>query len=326
MTGRFRRLATAATSIAAATAFLAACGSQVGGVGPATVIATSTPESPSGSRTFQYAGKRQGFRVPAGVKWLTVVARGASGGYFNYHPVRIGRGGRVYAIIPVTPGERLVVFVGGEGSASAGGFNGGATGGQNAPFISGGGGGGASDVRQGGDRLSNRVLVAGGGGGEGAPLGSNSGTCYCCVPKPGNGGNGGGSTGGAGQLGAACYAYQGGVGGSGGSQKQGGAGGSGGEIAGWFGNSGYSGSLGKGGVGGAGCHRSSCSSGNSGGGGGGGYYGGGGGGTGAGTLFSVFGGGGGGGGSSYIEPRAQKFQSWQGWKNAIGNGLVVFSW
>jgi len=35
---------------------------------------------------------------------------------------------------------------------------------------------------------------------------------------------------------------------------------------------------------------------------------------------------GGGGGSSYIEPSARKYESWQGWKTATGNGLVVFSW
>jgi phospholipase C len=35
---------------------------------------------------------------------------------------------------------------------------------------------------------------------------------------------------------------------------------------------------------------------------------------------------GGGGGSYYVEPDAIKFRMWRGWKNAIGNGLVVFSW
>ena len=38
------------------------------------------------------------------------------------------------------------------------------------------------------------------------------------------------------------------------------------------------------------------------------------------------GGGGGGGGGTYVEPSARKFQSWQGWKRAAGDGLVVFSW
>ncbi|MFY9665140.1 MAG: hypothetical protein WAK19_11895 [Candidatus Cybelea sp.] len=60
----------------------------------------------------------------------------------------------------------------------------------------------------------------------------------------------------------------------------------------------------------------------SGGGGGGGYYGGGGGGGGG---FAANGGGGG-GGSSYVEPIAIEPRMWQGWKNATGDGLVVFSW
>jgi hypothetical protein len=36
--------------------------------------------------------------------------------------------------------------------------------------------------------------------------------------------------------------------------------------------------------------------------------------------------GGGGGGAYYVEPDAIKFRMWKGWKNAIGNGLVVCSW
>ena len=66
-----------------------------------------------------------------------------------------------------------------------------------------------------------------------------------------------------------------------------------------------------------------------GGGGGGGFYGGGGGGGGA-PGFSSYegsgGGGGGGGGSSYVGKRATHSHVWQGWKNAVGNGLVVISW
>ena len=39
-----------------------------------------------------------------------------------------------------------------------------------------------------------------------------------------------------------------------------------------------------------------------------------------------FGGGGGGGGSSYVEPSATYVRYWGNWKNASGNGQVVFSW
>ena len=60
---------------------------------------------------------------------------------------------------------------------------------------------------------------------------------------------------------------------------------------------------------------------------GGGYYGGGGGGGGGAGVEGESGpGGGGGGGSSYVEPSAKHVRMWQGWKDATGDGLVVFSW
>ncbi|MFY9666130.1 MAG: hypothetical protein WAK19_16915, partial [Candidatus Cybelea sp.] len=63
-------------------------------------------------------------------------------------------------------------------------------------------------------------------------------------------------------------------------------------------------------------------------GGGGGYYGGGGGGGGAGEYASVYGGAGGagGGGSSWAKSSVADFRTWGGWKDATGDGLVVFSW
>ena len=68
------------------------------------------------SETFKYTGKKQTFTVPAGVTQLSVVASGASGpsgsGYVG------GNGGMVKATIPVTPGEKLAIFVGGEGGAA----------------------------------------------------------------------------------------------------------------------------------------------------------------------------------------------------------------
>jgi len=300
---------------------LAACGPmqpQVRGgeTGQAGDVSRSLPYN----KTFNYTGKRQWFTVPTGVTRLTVVARGASGGS-NFRYDGGGRGGRIYAVIPVTPGERLAVLVGGAGLQPNGGFNGGGSGGTYSGRFSAQGGGGASDVRQGGDRLTNRILVAGGGGGQGAPLEPYN--CYSeGSPQPnGNGGKGGGSTGGPGQNG--CYAPGSGGGAFGGSQSAGGGGGAGGYG---IGNPGNPGSLGRGGTGGAGCHGACSQPGEPGGGGGAGYFGGGGGGAGYITDRNALGGGGGGGGSSYVEPSAQKFQSWQGWKNAVGNGLVVLSW
>jgi hypothetical protein len=73
---------------------------------------------------------------------------------------------------------------------------------------------------------------------------------------------------------------------------------------------------------------SNLTEGGGGGGGGGGYYGGGGGGGGGAVDEPVpsAAGGGGGGGSSFAESRATHVKMWQGWYNAAGNGLVVFSW
>lgn len=58
------------------------------------------------------------------MRHISVVARGAKGAGSP-----IVDGGRVHAIIPVTPGEKLVIYVGGDGSGTTGGFNGGANGG-----------------------------------------------------------------------------------------------------------------------------------------------------------------------------------------------------
>jgi hypothetical protein len=265
-----------------------------------------------GNRTFYYTGTEQTFTVPAGVRRVTVVARGGAGAGIRH----AGRGGRVYAEIPVRPGEHLYVFVGGAGSSENGGWNGGGAG-AHGDYASGFGGGGASDVRQDGSGLANRILVAGGGGGQGASYDGFSGT----------GGKGGGSTGGRGGDAAGSSNYCGGYGGAGGTQSAGGRGGAGGVCDLGSGNPGQAGSFGFGGDGGQGEHGSGSGGGTCGGGGGGaGYYGGGGGGAGSTYNYYGGGGGGGGGGSSYIEPSAIKFHTWSGWKNATGDGLVVFSW
>jgi Glycine rich protein len=314
-----------AFGIGAAAALLAACAGSSRGVMPSGV--TNADQAPIGNKTFKYTGAQQSFTVPTGVTRITVVARGAAGGgekcigsYCYPHNLDyFGRGGRVYAIIPVRPGETLYVDVGGQGSDAAGGFDGG---GKPGPGGGSYGGGGASDVREGGDSLSNRVLVAGGGGGQGGS-------------RDAVGGRGGGAIGGNG--GSYCYRGSsciGGGAGAGGTQRQGGSGGEGGDSyePGQPGNPGTFGIGGNGGSGGCYYGSGNCGCGYANGcpgaGGGGGYYGAGGGGGGAGEYASIYGGpgGGGGGGSSYIEPSATKFHSWQGWKNATSNGLVVFSW
>lgn len=267
------------------------------------------PTTSKNTRTFRYTHKRQSFVVPAGVTQLTVVALGGEGGAAPvYYPSTDAPGfpGRVYAIIPVHPSQRLYVYVGGSGAH--GGFNGGGTGVNP--------GGGASDVRLRGGARTDRIIVAAGGGGAGQAI-YTYGTAY--------GGKGGGL---AGQSGGGGGSSDCGGGGAGATQTNGGAGGAGGarsSRSAYHGQPGGDGTLGIGGSGGEGA-----SSGSGGGGGGGGYYGGGGGG-GAGyinyyTRYESGQGGGGGGGSSYVEPSAIKYRTWTGWKKAPGDGLVVFSW
>lgn len=287
---------------------------------------TVTPDALPSHHTFKYTGKEQTFRVPTGVKSITVVALGAAGaGYsgssYGSRYEYFGRGGRVFAVIPVRGGETLFVLVGGQGSTNKGGFNGGGNPGIDPSSGKGYGGGGASDVRQNGNTLSERILISAGGGGEG-----------CCVSRgEGVGGNGGAAVGQVGGNG-----YYGATGGGGGAQTHGGRGGAGGvgSRSGYYGGSpGASGTLGHGGAGGAGGYNGYCEEGycegGGGGGGGGGYFGGGGGGGGSSTEYGSSGGqagAGGGGGSSYVERRAGRVRLWRGWKTADANGLVVFSW
>ncbi len=281
--------------IGAVAALFAGCGgSQSVNFAPAVVVPQTYPHH----KTFAYTGSEQTFTVPAGIKVITVDAIGAAGGGETRAGSGSARGfgGRVRARLPVRPGERLYVFVGGIGAITNGGYNGGGQGLNNSKteaFTS-YGGGGASDIRQGGDRLRDRVLVAGGGGGEGG---------YDAL-RGGNGGAGGGRTAGDGYSGLSDGTGPGGGGGGGGSQERGGAGGDGGRGA----------------------------DGGNGGGAGGGYYGGGGGGGGGVSSSSSSSsgpyddGGGGGGGSSYHERSARNYRSWEGWKNAQDNGFVVISW
>lgn len=310
------RLGRYAVGVCAAVALLDGCG----GAPSNGVVPIAAPDHFPKHKPFYFTGRAQDFRVPEGVTHITVVARGAHGAGSPAVD-----GGRVHAVIPVTPGEKLVIYVGGDASGTTAGFNGGGSGGPGGhgyKTADGYGGGGASDVRE-GDKLSDRIVVAGGGGGNG---GATSG--YDCS-KP-TGGKGGGPTGGNGTGGSPDSYAQCGLGGTGGTQAVGGSGGAGGiSCFGYYGNAGDSGALGAGGSGGTGSsgEYSSYSGGAGGGGGGGGYYGGGGGGAGCNSeTSSTAGGGGGGGGSSYVEPSATKWHMWQGWKNSTHNGLVVLSW
>jgi hypothetical protein len=323
-------------SMSVAAALLAGCGSHAyNGVVPS----GDAHNSLQNHKSFYYTGGAQDFTVPAGVTEITVVARGAKGaGYRAFDGghimgalgVPLGYksgdvyGGRLRAVIPVTPREKLIVYVGGDASGEAGGYNGGGAGAYDS--FGGLGGGGASDVREGGHTLSDRIVVAAGGGG----FGNEAAEASCPTPIGGKGGN---LTGGTGIGGRQGYDQCGG-GGSGGTQSVGGSGGAGGTDChpGYDGEAGSNGTFGAGGSGGAGSSTGTSSGGSysapGGGGGGGGYYGGGGGGGSCDIYGTWYGGvgGGAGGGSSYAEPSATDVQMWRGWKNPAPNGLVVFSW
>jgi hypothetical protein len=267
--------------------------------------------------TFNYTGAMQTYVVPPGVTSIDVAVRGAEGGDavgttvgWGGGPVNVdgGDGGEVTATLSVTPGETLYLFVGGEGSMSAGGFNGGG----NTAVCSGtevisAGGGGASDIRQGGMTLADRVIVAGGGGGAG---GSGS-AGYCTASGSGAGGGTSGANSSVTSGSGTCLP------GFGGTQV---SGGNGGNNTCWcsLGDVGGVGTLGIGGS--SSCVASglsvcSCSGTGcvGGGGGGGGYYGGG-----AGLAF-----GGGGGGSSYAGPGATSVVHTQG--SNTGDGQIVIT-
>jgi hypothetical protein len=307
-------------SISGAAALLIGCGGlQV----PTTARDTSaTTPSFKHDRFFTYTGGKQSFKVPAAVTHLTITAYGANGAWggagYSQYASSGGSGATVTATIPVTPGERLAVFVGGNGGHD--GFNGGGALRSHSRCDCNSQGGGASDVRQGGDLLADRVVVAGGGGG-GASNGS-----YGSYSTDGGSGGYGGREGGGGSNGSnELY----GSGGAGGTRSAGGKGGVGGAVYGGSSCNGSDGALGVGGAGGAG-YGSGC--GGAGGGGGGGYYGGGGGGAGGSDLTSSGSGprgagGGGGGGSSFAERRAKHVAMSNGGNpTKHGDGSILVFW
>jgi len=295
-----------------AAAFLSGCGGNAGAGAPATSGIGAEVKPALKKKTFYFSAKPQSFVVPANVHQISVILRGAAGDRYVIGCPRTDRGARVAAVIPVTPHEKLAVYVGGEGYGANGGFNGGGNGGS----PGGSGGGGASDVRVSPYRLRDRVLVAGGGGGQGGGNGQMD------HHEGGCGGNAGldGDDGDEGGYGSGGN----GLGGAGGTQTAGGSGGAGGGPQSPPGNPGANDALGNGGAGGG---NASSEDGGGGAGGGGGYYGGGGGGSGAGYGSSNYNsGGGGGGGSSYAEPKATHVRFWRGYRRATTDGVVIFSW
>lgn len=279
----------------------------------------------SGSVSFAFTGGMQTFTVPPHVTRVFLTALGAEGGTGanGGNASAGGKGGfgaSAEGFLDVTPGDVLNIFVGGQGAAPTGGFNGGGNGGS----ANAGGGGGATDVRVGGTAEANRVLTAGGGGGGGR------GGCEAVADAGGNGGPGGGGVGSNGVDAPTPGGVAGGGKGGNFGGVQGALGGRGIGCSGFLGQDGQTATMGTGASGGNG--QSCCCFGApsipGGGGGGGGHLGGGGGGGGsAGTTGcsgnDKGGGGGGGGGSSFVGGVASGTAT----QNVrAGNGALTVSW
>ncbi len=250
------------------------------GVSPAAQAATiSTPvapvgDTPSGTTTFDYTGGVQDYVVPANVHELDITATGGSGGgdpaWGDVGANPTGTGAQITGELAVTPGQTLLISVGGAGQvqpedsthATQGGWGGlGANGGNGAATSSDGllvssAGGGATTIQlQSGSAPAGTVLVAGGGGGVGGGAGGNPGTGGSAGANGWQGTNGGGGSGaGAGHGGAAASqsgsqgaagahgSWGGGDGAGGGGGVQGGANGTAGGFGAGMGGGGGAGS------------------------------------------------------------------------------------
>ena len=183
----------------------------------------STASAADVATVYVYTGAAQTYVVPGNVCSVSIVALGAQGGAGSpwnggmqpgVKPIALhaagtkpdadpaasgegGLGGEASSTIAVSPGDTMLVSVGGMGGdgapnssaqfsgPGAAGWNGGGAGGDS-PYNGGGGGGGASDVRLGGTTPTDRVVVAGGGGGTGGYVGDPN---YDPQPIGGSGGN-----------------------------------------------------------------------------------------------------------------------------------------
>lgn len=188
---------------------------------------------------YGHVGANQSFVVPPGVTTLSVKLWGAAGAGTSGAPSAGGGGFVKHGALPVSPGETLVVIVGGGGRVNpglaVGGFGGGGNGSNDPTWAWSGSGGGRSAILRG----TTELVTAGGGGGTGYPTASGAGGSGCALAS-GAGGDatGSGFGGGAGLL-------SGGGGGTGntmgnpGSARQGGHGLTGGLLCSGGGGGGY---------------------------------------------------------------------------------------
>ncbi len=252
-------------------------------------VTTTYYAAPPFTINYNYTGAVQTLTVPAGVDSLFLQVWGAQGGSGTGSSTTLypgGKGGYSQGMMPVSAGDVLNVYVGGQGKNSEanyttgttypGGFNGGGAAGTHtysSGYYQGGSGGGATDIRVNSTSLYARAIVAGGGGGTGMDN-----TSYY-------GGVGGGTSGTDGGASTAS--------GSAGTPTAGGIGSTSNSYAyGTVTTNSVNGQAGSFGLGGNGGEGTNCSGGS---GGGGGWYGGGGGKSGSSSTA-----GGGGGGSGYV--------------------------
>lgn len=142
-----------------------------------TVSQAACPVPVGNVLNFAYTGSFQEVELPAGeYKLQCWGAQGGSNDTNSTYGITAqagGKGGYSEGVITLTQKTTLRVYVGGQGSASAGGFNGGGSTAGTAQYNSGnefgyskmGGGGGATDIRLSDGALLSRMIVAGGGSG-----------------------------------------------------------------------------------------------------------------------------------------------------------------
>lgn len=128
-------------------------------------------------KSYSYTGSYQEVVLPAGQYKLQVWgAQGGSNGTNSTYGITAqagGKGGYSEGIITLSTKTTVRVYVGGQGSSYAGGFNGGGSTSGTSQYNSGGtlgyskmgGGGGATDIRLNDGALLSRMIVAGGGSG-----------------------------------------------------------------------------------------------------------------------------------------------------------------
>ena len=110
------------------------------------------------TKNYSYSGSKASFTAPY-TGWYYLQVYGAQGS--NEHSTG-GKGGYAYGCVKLSQNETVYIYVGGKGTGSTGGWNGGASGGSYINWWHVGGGGGATDIRRGGEANGDRIIVAGG--------------------------------------------------------------------------------------------------------------------------------------------------------------------